>query len=341
MKKRILTALWIIAMIFCFFYWMRGIGQRMLGMIDAPDPAYALFHPEAASHRGYGAYALGRIVISLLDWRFGLLAMTGFIGTIWLLHAHHKQKRKLERTDDELSLLKSKQSVLEGRISAQERDSQARRLATENTAHQLKSSLNSLSLRLELADVYPMAEEPIVHMNGQLDKFLKSSLVHHNDLQLNMEIVSLKELLEKEILPELAGYGASFVCSLNAGWLYGDKALLAQAMETLVSNACRHSVHVKLKVEEKEGSVEFAAANKTDSDHVPSFVRYETAEPGHYGIGLDLARTAARLHGGSLSVSVKSGWFMVSMRLPVHPWEMQDAKFQKGLSDSMMPEVKT
>lgn len=341
MKKRILTALWIAAMIFCFFYWMTGIGQRMLGVMDAADPAYVLFHPEAASHRGYGGYALRRIVVSLFDWRFVLLIVAASVGIGWMLHVHHKQKRKLECAYDELSLLKSKLSVLEGMISAQDRDRETRRLAAENTAHQLKSSLNSLSLRLELAQVYPVAEEVLDHMNEQLDQFLHTSILHHNDQHLTMEIVSLKELLEKEVLPALAGYGTSMVFDLHEGWLYGDRALLVQAMETLVGNACRHSSLIKLQIQEEEGSVRFVAANETDAQEPPSAVRYETAEPGHYGIGLDLARSAVKLHGGTLSVSVESGWFVVSMRLPVHPWEIQDAKFQKGLSDSMRPEVKT
>lgn len=239
----------------------------------------------------------------------------------------------------ELTVLRQRVTILEGMLQAQDKDARTRQEEQENLAHQLKSSLNSLSLRLELTGVYDQMETSFVHMNRHLDQLLNKATIHHNDRQLVMEIVSLKEVLEQEVLPELAGFEAQIEQDLSPGWLYADRYLLTQALETLLNNACRHGHKILVTVSEQRGTVECRVENDTKTRIVPSMKRYETEESGHYGIGLDLARTAARLHGGDLMVALEKDQFIACMRLPVHPWESEDAIFQKGFPDSMDPEV--
>ncbi|WP_287940531.1 sensor histidine kinase [Faecalibaculum rodentium] len=215
-----------------------------------------------------------------------------------------------------------------------------RREEQENFAHQLKSSLNSLSLRLELEGLYEPAEESFALMDSQRDKFIQSSRIHYNNRLLDMKLFSLKEVLEQDILPSLDGYKVRIVTKLDPGWLYGDSRILREGVETLLVNACRNCQQVQIALVEQETGLELTVSNETKSGILPSMNRYETSDDSHYGIGLDLAKTVARLHGGDLSLTLEDGRFNARLFLPVHPWESDTAMFMKESFDSMNSEVK-
>lgn len=111
-------------------------------------------------------------------------------------------------------------------------------------------------------------------------------------------------------------------------------------METLLVNACRNCQQVQIALVEQETGLELTVSNETKSGILPSMNRYETSDDSHYGIGLDLAKTVARLHGGDLSLTLEDGRFNARLFLPVHPWESDTAMFMKESFDSMNSEVK-
>lgn len=307
--------------------WIDGISARLFDTAFSSNPVQTLFHPQmiqtgSAPAAGYGSSARLSVLLSLFDSRFWLMVSFAVAGFVMLLYSTRQAIKTYQELEDRVSSLQNQASNLETALENSEKDAAVRLECCENFAHQMKSSLNSLSLRLELAGQFEHLEDSLNHMNMQLDGFLKSAVIHCNDPGLDIKPVSLKEILEQDVLPDAAGYSVRLETELMPGWLYGDRQLLAQAAETLLANACRHGSRVSIRLMDVKGGLCLEMKNDTSETGLPNLKRHHTAEPGHYGIGLDMAARTARLHGGNLTVSLENGWFIVSMQLPVHVWEL-------------------
>lgn len=328
MKRKTYFILWGLLLGLCFLFWIASLVARLFQVAFSKNPVAVLFYPElhqyGAVAAGYGEYAWVTVLLSLMDIRFWLLIFVLVLGLVTLVIRGRKSREQVRKQEQECQNLNQQIIRLQGMLNAQEKDAMIRLETAENLAHQLKSSLNSLWLRMELSGMNEQLEETLNHMNSQLEGFLNISTVHYNDRQLCMELVSLKEIIVQEVMPELSGYTGELDMNMMSGWLYGDRQMLRQAVETLLVNALRHSNQVTVLLTETATGLCLEIRNRTSGTSLPPEKRYASREPGHYGIGLDLARTAAREHLGKLTLSLENGVFAARLCLPVHPWETPD-----------------
>ncbi|WP_276937573.1 sensor histidine kinase [Faecalibaculum rodentium] len=332
----------------CSLLWLANLSWRLLGTGLSQDPAAAVFDPSMAVSfhqavlQGYGMTAFLHILVSLADWS-SLAAAAGILMMgVAAAGKYRKLKRLALHQETRIHELQASNRILSHRLASRELDTKEQREGCENLAHQLKSSLNSLTLRLELQGFEKEAEESLIHMNDQIDSFLRQSVIRCNEPGLRLSVVSLKSLMET-VLEKTSGYSIQTITSLQPAWLYGDAEVLERACEALIVNAFRHGKGhpVTISLEEKSASILLTVMNHTDLKVLPDFRRYRTSEPGHYGIGQDLARTAAKQHGGTLSFSLSGSSLTATLSLPVIPWESETAKFLQAPDDEISLEVKS
>lgn len=85
MKHRIQVLLWSVVLGSCFLFWISGISHRLFAAAFGTEPLRALFHPDSvalttAENLGYGAYARFRVLFSLFDRRFLMMAAVFLTG---------------------------------------------------------------------------------------------------------------------------------------------------------------------------------------------------------------------------------------------------------------------
>lgn len=334
--KRYVWAVSVFTLVFLFL-WLHDLSWRFLGTGLSADPSAAVFDQtltvsaEEAVQLGYGPAAFLNILISLM--RGPLVAAAAGCGILAAI-ALVTIRRLHQKTDHQQKLIHELQAdnrILSHRLQSHLRDVEAQTEGYENLAHQLKSSLNSLTLRLELQGFERDAEDSLAHMNAQIDAFLRQSTVHSNEPDLQLSLISMRTVV-KSVLEQTAGYRQEVQTILQPGWLYGDAQVLGNACEALIVNALRHGqgYPVQIRLEDDNDQIMLSVMNHTELQELPDTRRYKTEEPGHYGIGRDLARTAARQHGGTVSWSLKESCFHAVMILPVLPWETDTAKFLKS-----------
>lgn len=337
--KKLFAAAAAVSLVF-FFLSLQGMAVRLVCAGLSEEPLQAVFDPglaptaAEAAKQGYGLQAILMAARSLADWRFlGLLAglglMTAAFGTLsW------QQQRESRRSQAKIHELQAQNRILAHQLTARQQDAAVRKEGTENLAHQLKSSLNSLSLRLELLGLAKEADESLIHMNGQIDAFLRQSTILCNEPDLHLQLVSLKTIVES-VLKETEGYQKETKVFLEPGWLYGDPEILERVAEALIVNALRHAAAgpVTIRLAETPEEIRLSVSNHTDRRDVPEIRRYQTEESGHYGIGLHLAQSAARQHGGTLTLAVRDQQLTALICLPVMGWESKTAKFLQSASD--------
>jgi signal transduction histidine kinase len=198
-------------------------------------------------------------------------------------------------------------------------------------AHDLRTPLTGLRLRL---DPLPDAErEPLLADLGRIEQMMTRALeyVHSDQDALEMEPV---------VLPLLAqdGVSSAQAAGLAVRWLgaadceiplRADALALHRALANLIENAARHGGGGEVSVR-----VEGGFAGIEVSDHGPGiasdrieqllqpFQRGDRARStrGGFGLGLSIAATIARRHGGALRLAARTGGGLVAgLWLPLDP----------------------
>lgn len=209
----------------------------------------------------------------------------------------------------------------------------------ENMAHQMKTSVTALQIRLDLADFYAKTEEEkealkegqkcVTRLTEEIERVLKSSQLAAGKVLMDYEKLDLKVLICScaERMETLAGKRkVSFQVhgGLSKEYL-GDQFWLMQAFENLLKNAAEHTkkgTTVEVHLEEKEGQIRVSICDEGEGilpEEMPilfqRFCRGNSRKAG-YGIGLNMAQDIIKSHHGSISVQNMQGkgaCFLVSL----------------------------
>lgn len=212
-------------------------------------------------------------------------------------------------------------------------------------AHELRTPLarlrNQIDLLLsdpEASNIYPKLGVAL----GEADRLLSmfSAILRMAEIESGTRRAGFVEV-------DLAALGRTAVANLHPiaedkgqhlGWdgrpveppdealMYGDPRLLTQMILTLIENAITHTPQgsrITLSLTEREGTLELSVTDNgpgiAGEDRAKALTRFgrlhKSMAPGH-GLGLPLAASIARLHGGTLSLGDAAPGLRVTIRLP-------------------------
>ena len=237
-----------------------------------------------------------------------------------------KSRMKLSGAQDEFDQLATSFNEMMDEI---ERLVEGIRTVTDNIAHDLRTPLNRLRSRIDVAllgapdaaEMRRVLEETVVEADNLLATFNALLAISNAEsgqrlhsfepldpAQLAADVVELYEPLAEE-------KGIRIACHADPGLtLEGDRHLMSQALANLVDNAVKYTPEggaVAVTVASVPAGIEVAVADSGPG--IPEaarervldrFVRLDATRttPGN-GLGLSLVKAVARLHGGTLSLS--------------------------------------
>jgi len=242
--------------------------------------------------------------------------------------------------DDELDRLAKNLNDMLDRIEAL---MLSLRQVTDNIAHDLRSPLNRLRGRLEVAlmadddcDAYRQALSDTVKDADQLLQTFNALLLigeaeagldRHviGEIDLSARVADLIELFEPAAEDAGLALAAEIAPEIK---LVGNLELLSQAFVNLLDNAIKYTpsggrIAVKLG-READGAVSLAVADSgpgipaSDREHVlERFVRLEScrSSPGS-GLGLSLVKAVAKMHKAELALGDNLPGLIVTLRFP-------------------------
>ena len=251
-----------------------------------------------------------------------------------------KSRMKLSGSRDEFDQLAAGFNEMMDEI---ERLVDGMRMVTDNIAHDLRTPLNRLRSRIEVAllgegsaeDLRRVLEETVVEADNLLATF-KALLAIGNaesgqrlhsfepldPAQITADVVELYEPLAEEA-------GVAISCHTDRDLTVdGDRHLMFQALANLVDNAVKYTP-AGGRVAVTVAGIEDGGTEITVADSGPGipedarervldrFVRLDSTRttPGN-GLGLSLVKAVARLHGGALSLGDNAPGLRVCLRLP-------------------------
>lgn len=232
-----------------------------------------------------------------------------------------------------------KQFLQEKEIQAQREREMAHFI--ENMAHQMKTSVTALQIRLDLAEnCFPpelenhdiqKAQKYIEQLSNEIDMILKSSQLAEEKISMKMETLDLYELIciciehltvfaeKKNVTFQIEG--------LSSLSLSGDYFWLSQAIENLLKNAVEHTKEgspISLILKEENGSAHLYIRDYGNglppqelSKIFRRFYRGGFSKTG-YGIGLSMAWDIIHAHHGTLTAGNcedEGAWFSLSLPL--------------------------
>ena len=179
-----------------------------------------------------------------------------------------------------------------------------------------------------------LTRNTVEHMNHLIDSVLTSVRLESGHLTLQTQQVNLAELAgqvvaanshllhDRPLLMETDGNSSDYVCA-------GDPSLLEHVLQNLLSNACKYTepgTAISVRLSKSEDG-QFVCTVRDWGDGLPAselaslferFYRSDRSRPAQgTGLGLYLARSIARLHGGDMDASLPDGGGLaVHLRLP-------------------------
>lgn len=209
----------------------------------------------------------------------------------------------------------------------------------ENMAHQMKTSVTALQIRLDLADFHAKTEEEkealkegqrcVTRLTEEIERVLKSSQLAAGKVLMNYKELDLKELIcscidRMEVIAHKREVSFEVRGEFSKDY-WGDYFWLMQAFENLLKNAGEHTKKgtvVQVDLEEKEGYIKVSICDEGDGillEEMPilfqRFCRGRSRKAG-YGIGLSMAQDIIKSHHGSISVKNipgKGACFLVNL----------------------------
>jgi signal transduction histidine kinase len=210
-------------------------------------------------------------------------------------------------------------------------------------AHQLRNPLNAMNLQLELlghdfergapgAKRVRALRDEIERLDRAIEallRFMRPEQLKPTSLHLNS---LLSEIAAATKRPDIS-VEHDFDATMHT--ITADRALLAEALRNIVSNAVEamaHGGHLKIGTRRlPDGFVEIRVSD--DGDGIPPedvdriFNLYFTTKKGGNGLGLPLALRAVDLHQGTIEVDSQPGsGTTVKVRLPIGSEETTGAQ---------------
>lgn len=231
------------------------------------------------------------------------------------------------------------------------------RSALHSAAHDLRSPMHRMRLRMEQAmgdSVAPGERETLERLLNDVDQMqrvltalLQIAEAESGTVGALPESIALGTLLEElgELYrPQAEEQGVLLSVSSSPGsWVLGHRQLLAQAVVNLLDNALKFTPSGGLVALNSQMINDRLIISVADSGPgipederaraVKPFVRLDNASPRDgSGLGLNLAASVARLHGGNLRLEDQQPGLLALLDLPsgVHPNPDNPTKNQTG-----------
>ncbi|WP_297567745.1 HAMP domain-containing sensor histidine kinase [uncultured Faecalibaculum sp.] len=240
---------------------------------------------------------------------------------IVLIRKAQLQQQKLEQT---IFSQAEAMSQADRSMSALQLQLHRQQYRYEDLCHQLKSGVCTLQLQAELQeDTASLAA--ISRMNELLDHMLETAGQQAMDKKMTFSSLSLDTLVLETVTDH--PQAACIHVDVQPVRLHGDRFFLRELLLALLDNAlaaCLPSAVVSVTVQGNETSVQIMVSNPgsmNPEELEAAFTRYVSRTPGHYGIGLAMARELAELHFGTLTGSCSSGQVVMTLSLPVSQLE--------------------
>lgn len=252
------------------------------------------------------------------------------------------ERMAVSGTGDELDRLASGLNEMLDQI---ERLMTGMREVSDNVAHDLRTPLTRLRVRLEdalrpgsNADHRDVIEETIVEADQLLKTFnallniartesgeARTAMVEVNACDVLREVCELYEPLVEEAGGQLV-FSEGEACHIEA-----DRQLIAQAVSNLVDNALKYgqpengNIRIAVSVAAAEGKAVLAVADNgpgiAQDDRMRAIERFvrldDSRSRSGSGLGLSLVQGVARLHGGSLTLEDNTPGLRAVLRIPL------------------------
>jgi signal transduction histidine kinase len=306
--------------------------------------------------------SIENLITSSLAWAIALTVALGLVGGIIIsrnmlarIDAINQTSREIIRGDlsqrvavvgsgDELDQLAEN---LNNMLEQIESLMMGMREVTDNIAHDLRSPLNRLRTRLEMAMMQPGSTDEARlelersisdadHLLSTFNSLLAIARAEAGTHRDTMSSVDLSALVRDAVeLYEPVAEDAGIACDVEVEEgleIFGKAELLAQAIANLMDNAIKHgnlapngTARILVRAEKTKRDVRVSVSDNgpgiAEADRkrvLDRFVRLEASRntPGS-GLGLSLVAAAAHLHGGDLILENAEPGLRAVMKLPI------------------------
>lgn len=211
----------------------------------------------------------------------------------------------------------------------------------ENMAHQMKTALTALQIRIDSAQIHAVteqehyalarSEECLSRLDGEIGRILSCSQIASGKMKMHFQMAGCQVLIQRCVdnlkpLAEKRKVEVQMQASSEPE-IAADAFWMEQALENVIKNALEHTrengivkitildnnCEIRIKVEDEGEGIE-----ETELPHIfERFHRGNCPKTG-YGIGLSMASDIVKAHHGTLEAGnrVEGGaWFL--LKLPV------------------------
>ncbi len=205
---------------------------------------------------------------------------------------------------------------LEARVRAMQTLAELGEIAA-GIAHEFRNSLSTILgyLKLVLRNELPTeatnrlkaAESEATQLTAAVERLLTFA----RPMTLQLERVDLRELTE-DVVERLRGTAPAVQITISGtGWLDGDRALLARAVDNVVRNAVDavaergDAARIAIEIADQPPSITVTdnGVGFDEADASRLLLPFVSNKPGGFGLGLSLARKVAVLHGGDITLN--------------------------------------
>lgn len=337
----------------------------MIIISTSNDPIYSLFENKNLENletalfllerKGYGETAIKFLYNDFFSNKFVIMFIVllilffviFFSYTVYLNRMMNKKSAEIlhdiknhiyEINDPIVQETKNIEKIYRNRINSMIVDELKKKEEYENLVHQIKSSISTLALNIDLLKINEDNRKNIARISNQTsqineitNRFLDGVNAKNIDYSYSFSVQDLSiciknaakriQILADEKNVELNAITFPTYLSLDNFWI-------EEAFETIMKNAVTYA---------DEGTIINVVMKKTDdglvtyiSDQGKSlitddniFVRYRRLnnDPNHYGIGLDMAKNIIEQHNGSIKAYNTEKLVVFEIFFPIHKLE--------------------
>jgi len=221
----------------------------------------------------------------------------------------------------------------ESQADAARQTEQLRTAVLDALAHAFKTPLTAIRtassglleaghLSTDDVELAALIDEQAEHLNRLTTELLQMARIDAKEVRLRQERVSVLTLVE-DVLPryreQLQSREVALAGDLAGLEVYGDREILAAALEQFINNACKYSTPgspISVAAEENLGEIVIAVHNEgppiRPADRERIFERFYRAEESRHraagtGLGLSIVKKAAEAHEGRTWVVSEEG----------------------------------